>query len=344
MVEQIPEKSEDFIEAECLKVARRGLGCSHLETVHIGRIEPSGSGPNWEVLAFEPELPPVARAEAMEKIAPMRQRFALPSMRMLQEVADVTLNKVKHFTIGFAVAGEEPAAKGSGVLVRHGDLFGILTCAHVIIECLDKLKAPVGLVRFNRELTEQFGILNINEVGRYAAGEKPWTDGDIAFIHLPPHLVGNIAKDCVFLDAEKNFTKPEPDAALGSPLIRVHSVFGLVEDFTGPTTRKNGRATTLLRGVLTSGALRDLNAMNATLECYQENLPDLPKSFGGTSGGGLWRVYLRKRQDGSLEALHHRLIGIASREDRGTPPRITCQGLGRIEAMLKIVRKELGVA
>ena len=175
---------------------------------------------------------------------------------------------------------------------------------------------------------------NLDEVFSYAAGEEPWTDGDddICFIHLPPHLVGNIAKDCVFLDAEKNFSKPEPDDC--SCLIPAYSVFGLVEEFTGATTRQDGMATTLLKGVLTSGVLRDADALTATLECFEQNIPELPGSFGGTSGGGLWRVYVRKRDDENFEPVHHRLIGIASREDKGSPPRITCQGMGRVGAMI----------
>jgi hypothetical protein len=50
--------------------------------------------------------------------------------------------------------------------------------------------------------------------------------------------------------------------------------------------RKGGRATTLLKG---SGVLREFDKLTATLECFKENLADLPSSFGGTSGGGLWR-------------------------------------------------------
>lgn len=121
----------------------------------------------------------------------------------------------------------------------------------------------------------------------------------------------------------------------------MHSVFGLVEQFTGATTRQNGRTTTLLKGVLTSGILRDLDALTATLECFKENLLDLPDSFGGTSGGGLWRIYLRRREDGSFEAVHHRLLGIASSEDKGAPPRITCQSVGRLEMMLEGVRRSM---
>ena len=259
---------------------------------------------------------------------------------MPKDVADAVLDKVKQFTIGFGRAGDTPAAKGTGVLIKHGELHGILTCAHVD-KYLRELKQPVGLVRLNRGLAQQFGTLNMEEIFSYAAGEEPSTEGDddISFVHLPPNLVGNIAKDCIFLDAEKNFSKPEPDDR--SSLIQAHSVFGLVEQFTGATTRKDGMATTLLRGVLTSGVLRNFGTLTATLECFEQNLPDLPESFGGTSGGGLWRVYVRKCDDGSFEAVHHRLIGIASREDKSSPPRITCQGMGRVEAMLEGVRRHM---
>ena len=157
-----------------------------------------------------------------------------------EKVADAVLDKVKHFTIGFALAGDTPAAKGSGVLIKHGERYGILTCAHVDAY-LRTLNRPVGIVRLNRGLAEQAATLAMEEVFTYAAGEAPWTEGadDVAFIHLPPHLVGNIEKDCVFLDAEKNFTKPQPEDF--SSLPQVHSVFGLVEEFTGATTRQGGR-------------------------------------------------------------------------------------------------------
>lgn len=128
---------------------------------------------------------------------------------MREEIADATLDGVKQFTVGFGRAGDKPAAKGSGVLVKHGDLVGILTCAHVDTY-LRSLKQPIGLVRLNRGSANQFGTLDLEEMFSYAAGGED-EDEDIAFIHLPPHLVGNIEKDCAFLDTKKNFTKPQPD-------------------------------------------------------------------------------------------------------------------------------------
>jgi hypothetical protein len=77
MPEKMPEKNREFIEAECLKVARVQQGCSDLGAVRIGRTRPSGSGPNWEVLGFSPELPPLAQSYALDAIDRLRQRYAL---------------------------------------------------------------------------------------------------------------------------------------------------------------------------------------------------------------------------------------------------------------------------
>lgn len=261
---------------------------------------------------------------------------------MPQDLASAVLERVKQYTIGFARAGEKPAAKGSGVLIKSGNLHGILTCAHVD-QYLRTLKQPVGLVRLNRGLAQQFGTLDMGDVFSYVAGDPPWDKGDddICFIHLPPNFVGNIEKDCVFLDGDMNFSKAEPEDK--DQLFPAYSVFGLVEKFTGETTRQGGMATTMLKGVLTSGIPREISALNVTLECFEQNIPDLPESFGGTSGGGFWRVYARKGEGENFVAVHHRLMGLASREDLSTsPPRITCQGMGRVETLLDAVHRRTG--
>ncbi len=78
MIRRMTLKSRDFIEGECLRVARQQLGCEHLKGVKIGRTKPIASAPNWEVLAFVPELPPIARDEAMTAIdVLLRAKYAL---------------------------------------------------------------------------------------------------------------------------------------------------------------------------------------------------------------------------------------------------------------------------
>jgi hypothetical protein len=39
---------------------------------------------------------------------------------MTKDLSDAVLDRVVHYTVGFARAGETPAAKGSGVLMKHG--------------------------------------------------------------------------------------------------------------------------------------------------------------------------------------------------------------------------------
>ena len=77
MTDQMPEKTRDFLEAECLRVAKGAIGCSHLTAVKIARVHPPGSGPNWRPDEFVPELPPMAELEAREAIAPLTGTYAL---------------------------------------------------------------------------------------------------------------------------------------------------------------------------------------------------------------------------------------------------------------------------
>jgi hypothetical protein len=77
MPKKIPEKSREEIEIECLRVARLAVGCSHLQRVRIGPLKPKGGAPNWEVFGFSPQLPALAQIEALEVIAPLRQKFSL---------------------------------------------------------------------------------------------------------------------------------------------------------------------------------------------------------------------------------------------------------------------------
>jgi hypothetical protein len=48
-LQQKPTKSRAWLEAECLKLARRTLGGSEIQRVTIRRLHPKGMGPNWKV-------------------------------------------------------------------------------------------------------------------------------------------------------------------------------------------------------------------------------------------------------------------------------------------------------
>jgi hypothetical protein len=73
----MPEKSVGVLQEHCLEMCRQRAGCTHLQRVLIGRTRPRRSGPNWEVLAFEPELGQVAHAQAMKAIDILRKTYLL---------------------------------------------------------------------------------------------------------------------------------------------------------------------------------------------------------------------------------------------------------------------------
>ena len=73
----MPDESRLFIEGECLRVARAQPGCGHLKAIAIARMYASNGGPNWEVLAFHPELSSPMRAQAVEAIEIVRDQYVL---------------------------------------------------------------------------------------------------------------------------------------------------------------------------------------------------------------------------------------------------------------------------
>jgi hypothetical protein len=256
---------------------------------------------------------------------------------MPKDASPLVLDRVRRYTIGFARAGGDPAALGSGVLLRIGDTRGILTCAHV--EAYLQESGTIGVAGFSRPAAFQATTFEIRDAHTLVWGSPPWTktDPDICFIQLSPDQADGVEARFTFLNADLNLQKyhePEPSD------IVVHAICWLVEEFSGPTMREGGLVRTGLKAVLTPGRIVEKDGHTTTLECLDRNIRDLPASFGGTSGGGLWRVYLRADADGNPEIVDIRLRGIASWEDRAAqPPRIVSQGLGRVAHIIGAVHE-----
>lgn len=164
-------------------------------------------------------------------------------------------------------------------------------------------------------------------------GEPPWSNPeavDLAFVALTPDQVATLKATCVFLNWDLNRDKlidgePARDA-------HVDGVFGLVAEYSGEPVRGDGLVTTPMKGVLTPGHVVARDKGLLTMECMDYNVPELPKCFGGNSGGGLWRLYLKVIESGGYELVQSRLCGIASFQLDHT--HIMCQGFDRIEQLL----------
>ena len=68
--------SRAWLEAECLRVTRKQLGCSGTQAVTIRRLHPKGSGPNWEPQQFRPPLDKVAEHYARRALAELSEMYA----------------------------------------------------------------------------------------------------------------------------------------------------------------------------------------------------------------------------------------------------------------------------
>jgi hypothetical protein len=74
---QMPTKSREWLEAECVKLARRVLGGSEIQYVAIRRLHPKGTGPNWKVADIVPQPSPLVSDEVRDELARLTGTYAL---------------------------------------------------------------------------------------------------------------------------------------------------------------------------------------------------------------------------------------------------------------------------
>jgi hypothetical protein len=76
-LKQMPTKSREWLEAQCLKLARRTLGGSEIQYVTIRRLRPKDTGPNWKVADIIPQPTPFVSGEVRDALAGLTGTYAL---------------------------------------------------------------------------------------------------------------------------------------------------------------------------------------------------------------------------------------------------------------------------
>jgi hypothetical protein len=74
---EMPLKTADQIERECLRLLRVNASIRDVQRVTIVRIEATGTEPNWTYSSTYPELTAIGRSEADEIVASAAARWAL---------------------------------------------------------------------------------------------------------------------------------------------------------------------------------------------------------------------------------------------------------------------------
>lgn len=233
---------------------------------------------------------------------------------------DAASKAIANFTVGFCKLSEhseEPDAvpAGSGTLVTLGSISGILTAAHVLkkLPC----QGDIGLAQFpNRPPSGHMQKINMAHAEKViiAADMRGPTGPDLGFLRLQTVDVQNLKTTGNFVNLGKMGGTVRASEQPAPPY--VDAVVGVVAEWTNdpppkrPSTRRKEFA--LLFGCGTVVSKRTVNGFD--LCDFEVSYPDdlgPPSSYGGMSGGGLWRVYFEVDGNGQNLVRENRLVGVA---------------------------------
>lgn len=261
---------------------------------------------------------------------------------MAHDIADAILGHVSNFAVGLVRRMEGTGGStvlGSGVLMSIEGRRGILTAGHVAA-AYEKLP-EIGLVRFvaggqQRRMLKLDGTQTI-----ILQSSDTFTESkevlDLAFTQLPPDIAASIEAQGVFLNIERNRTKME--AAPPAEGNHCDAMLGLIAEFSQAPFVEGKDVISPMRGVLHTGHVCAQENGLLTVEAMEYNLDKLPQSFGGMSGGGLWRIYFVENEKES-RIVSTTLCGIASWQIDQT--HIACQGWDRIDqGLIPTIREKL---
>lgn len=258
----------------------------------------------------------------------------MPSQNTAHDISDAILSHISNFAIGLVVRmpGEGSKVLGSGVLVSIEGRRGILTCGHVADAYANLTE--IGMVRFVAGSGQQRRMLQLGDTQTViiqssdSFSEKKEVL-DLAFTIIPPDVALSIEARSVFLNMERNREKMESLAR--SEGKHIDAMLGLVDEFSQTPYVENREFISPMRGVLHSGNVCSQENGLLTFEAMKYNLQDLPKSFGGMSGGGVWRIYFEEDNEKAI-IVATMLCGIASWQI--DDKKIACQGWDRIDQAL----------
>lgn len=238
------------------------------------------------------------------------------------------------FAIGFAKLTihdgiEDAIAAGSGTLVKIGSVAGILTAAHVLDYLPDQ--GQVGLLLFPgnaRRLQKQtVDMASADKV--IIAGQAYGHSGpDLGFLRLPQMNIDNLHATNSFYNLSHRratFADGQPGSAY------VDAILGVVGEWTKdapparPSTRLKNFELLFCGGMVSAKWQIGEFDLCTFAPSFEEGIKP-PKSYGGVSGGGLWRIYFEP--DGSNTVHERRLVGVAFYEfpDTDGTLRINCHG------------------
>lgn len=210
---------------------------------------------------------------------------------------------------------EECGLGGSGTLTSIDGLQGVLTAAHVVKELRKHNRA--GLVMTAHPCTTVHRIIfETHHCADFslAPSGNPVDGPDIAFLVLPPDTTASLKA----LRSFYNLTKRR-DSYLNKAPPRDHGVWalsGLAEEWskTAPPQPSFPRIKMFDGKVCPLDVIGSRNSGQwdyVTLRANYSDSADIPHSFGGYSGAGLWQILVKPGENGNPMIDQKHLLGVA---------------------------------
>ena len=200
---------------------------------------------------------------------------------------------------------------GSGTLVYLDDTFGILT-AHHVLEAIPA-NGILGLILPYHDKEHRYTI-DISLIAKMpiARGDVDSDGPDLAFIKLPQPYIGQIKAHGTFYNLAHDH-----EEMLNSPVdnnIGMWAVSGFPNEYT-----KEIESIGCFDGVIKYEGNCLFGSIDKSyssgefdyIEMPADYQNDVPESFGGVSGGGLWQIVLEQPPQGNIRVNRIIFSGVA---------------------------------
>jgi hypothetical protein len=259
---------------------------------------------------------------------------------MAHDLSGDILTQISNYAVGLVMRKDGAGSEvlGSGVLVSIDGRRGILTAGHVA-EKYDRL-TEIGLVRFLAGSRQRLmlSLADVHTVIIQSSDTWSADDYDLAFTLLRPEVADTVAARSVFLNVEKNRAKIE--GANPNDGKHFDAMLGLIGEFSETPFAEGLEIISPMRAVLHSGRAYTLENGLLAFDPMEYNMEKLPVSFGGMSGGGVWRIHYVETESGP-KIVDKALWGVASWQYPDSP-KLACQSWDRIDqGLIPAVRQNL---
>jgi hypothetical protein len=216
-----------------------------------------------------------------------------------QRLFDLGKENIEHFSVGLMRVGNPPRPDvaelgGSGTLVRAGNVFGILTAAHVVDEFAKSGGDVIGLSFYERPFNRTtFRVARVQKFGK-----APYTENgpDLAFYVLSPRDVGALKEQRAFyrIDGDRRAASTNPKAASSGGWMAAGAV-GEWSEAEPEAAESGSHKIKHVGGLIITPSFQDERSETdhdyLRLEIDSRWDPErTPRTLQGMSGGGIWHV------------------------------------------------------